>query len=125
MLSFDVGARQQPAELTVAFKVLAQEQQPKWLMRIGSVFEIDIGADNGLYARRNRLTVKLYHPEEVVQVGQRNGGHSLGSGGSGQIRDADNAVGQRELGMNPKMDEGHVHGLNFYSVDCLGKAICN
>src|SRR3989344_2145325 len=125
MLSFDVRARQQPAELTVTFKVLTQKQQPEWLMRIGGVFEVNIGANEGFYAHRHRLTAKFYGSEEVVQVGQGNGRHPLRPGGSKQLRNANNTVGQRKLGVNPKMDEGHTHGLNPYSVDDLGKTICN
>ena len=119
-LALGVGQRDQLGQVAVARIVLDQQGEPLGRLARRALLQPHIGADDGLDAGRLGGLVELHHREQVVQVGDRGGGKLQLRGPRGQRRahpatlalgrlHANDAVRQRELGVQPKVVEARSH----------------
>ena len=108
VLVLEPGARQELGQPEIARARLREQQQPVGLVALGLVGNPDIAADDGLHARRARRLVELDHAEDVGEVGHRQGRHAVRGGPRDGFVDAHDPVGDRELAVEPKVDEGGI-----------------
>ena len=108
VLVLEPGAREELGQPEIARARLREQQQPVRLVALGLVRDPDIAADDGLHARRARGLVELDHAEDVGEVGDRQGRHAVRGGPRDGFVDAHDPVGDGELAVEPKVDEGGI-----------------
>ena len=121
-LPFAVGARYQPGQVAVAGLVLHQQGHAFGGVRVTELLQRDIGTDDRLDAGALGQLVELDHREQVVLIGDGHGwqaelgreaGQGLHIGARALARrrlDANQAVDQREFGVQMKVDEHQAGG---------------
>ena len=110
MLVLHVGAREQAAHLTVTFTVLADQQHATGFVALELVLHPGIDPNDGLDPLVACALVELHHAEQVDQIGNAQGGHAVSVRAGNRLIDLDDAVGDRILGMQSKMDEARRQG---------------
>src|SRR2546423_9785035 len=108
VLVLEPGAGQELGQPEIARARLREQQQPVRLVALGLVRDPDVAADDGLHARRARGLVELDHAEDVGEVGDRQGRHAVRGGPRDGFVDAHDPVGDGELAVEPKVDEGGI-----------------
>ncbi|GIX22595.1 MAG: hypothetical protein KatS3mg121_1378 [Gammaproteobacteria bacterium] len=111
LLALTVGAGEQHGELPVAFAVSAQQAQA---MRAPGrlALDPDVGPDQRLDAGGQRRAVELHQGEQIAFVGEGDRRHAGIAHGGDQLRDADDAVGQRILAVHAQMNERSAHAFS-------------
>ena len=119
VLVLEVGAAQEVGQTPVARAGADEEQQAVRLVALGFVRDPDVAADDRLEAGFPRALVEVDHAEHVGEVGERERAHAVGRRARDRVVDPHDPVDDRELAVQPKMDEG---GLRHGGVDA-GAAI--
>ena len=116
-LAFAVRARHQPSQVAVAGRVLDQQGQAFRAIGITVFLQRHVGTDDRLDAGAFGQLVELHHREQVVLIGHGDGRQAELGGKAGQglhvgaralarrRLDANQAVDQREFGVQVKVDE--------------------
>ena len=94
VLTGEVAARQQARQLAITLVILRQQHQPVRAGGRGRIAHPQLGAGQGLDARRLRRAVELDQPEEIAQIGERHGRHAVGAQGRHQRLEADEPINQ-------------------------------
>src|SRR5262249_23414842 len=110
-LSFEPGARDEPREVAIALDVLAQQRDARGAVLVARFANAQVDADDRLHAARDRRAVELNHREQVVLVGDADGGHARRRHRVDEFVDAHHAVDERVLSVQPKMYEARCHTL--------------
>ena len=116
LLPLEVGTRDQPREIAVTALRLAQQREARGRLPLALLAQQQIDADQRLHARLERLAIELHHREQIVLVGHRDRRHARGGDRRDQLRHPHHAVAQRELGVQPQVNEALCHrrlGLVF------------
>ncbi len=82
-------------------------------MVIGNVCQPHVRTDYGFNTGRDRRLIELCRAENVAKIGKRHGRHRRRGGGGAQLGNANDAIGERKLGMNPQMDKRSAHEVNL------------
>jgi len=119
VLVLQPGARQQLGQPEIPGARLHQQKQAVRLVALGLVGDPDVAADDRLHARGARRLVELDHAEHVGEVGDRQRRHAVRGRALDRVVDAHDPVGDRELAVEPKVDEGGIRhrgnsGRKFY-----------
>ena len=101
MLVRQVRPRQPLAELEVADAIGAQQQRAERRIALRRVRDPDVAAGDRLDARAARRRVELDQAEQVGEVGQRQRRHGVVRGCAHRVVDANGAVGDRVLAVEP------------------------
>jgi len=101
-------ARQELRELQIAGARLGEQQQPVGFVALGFVADPDIAADDRLHADGTRRLVEFDHAEDVGEVGDRQRRHAVRRRALDGLVDAHDPVGDGELAVEPKVDEGGI-----------------
>ena len=109
-----VGAREPLGELQIALARLGEQQHPERLVALGIVRHPHIAADDRLDALGARGAVELDEPEHVAEIGHRQRRHGVRRCRRHGVVDAQRAVGDRVLAVQPQMDETRcAHWMTF------------
>jgi hypothetical protein len=100
-----VGTRQQLAQLPVALPRANQQQQSIRTIGIAFVGNEDIAAEQRLDSLATCRRVELDQTEDIRQIGERQSRHAVAACASKRITETDDAVGNRILTVQAKMDE--------------------
>ena len=120
MLVVQACAGEQFAQAVVADAVLHQHEQAEGLVAVLVVGDPQVGAEDGLDPGLARGAVEAHRPEHVGQVREREGALAVGGGGLHRIVQAHDAVGDRELGVQPEVDEGRNGSLGHRGILASG-----
>ena len=100
-----IGLGHQFTQIAVTGARLAQQQQAVRLVTIGFIFDPDIATDDRLDALAARSTVKLYHAEDVGQIGQRQRRHAVRFRRGNRVINPRDPVGDRVFAVQAEMDK--------------------
>ena len=111
VLVLEVGAAEQVGEPEVAGARADEEEQAMRLVAVGFVRDPDVAADDRLDAVLPRALVEVDHAEDVGEIGERERPHAVGGRAGDRVVDPHDPVDDRELAVEPEMDEGRLrHG---------------
>ena len=104
-----VAAGQQSAELPEPRVVHRDQCQPTRGNIVRFLLEWHVDTDERLDARRDRGAVEAHHAEQVRTIGDGHGGHAQCLRPFDERADPQDAVDERELGVQVQMDEAGAH----------------
>ena len=105
MLVLQERPRQQRAQVEIAATVLHQQQQAVWIVALGLVGDPDIASQDRLDPAPARSLVEADRSKEVGAVGEGERSLPVRRSPGHCVVDADDAVDDRELRVQTKMDE--------------------
>ncbi|ERJ36251.1 hypothetical protein L810_0713 [Burkholderia sp. AU4i] len=100
--------RQQLAEIQVADLVLDEQQQPRRLVAVVGIGDPDVAAGDRLDALAAGFLVETDEAECVAEIGERERALTVRGRRLDDVVNAHDAVGNREFGVNAKMDEAGI-----------------
>ena len=97
--------RQQFAQVEITALVFHQQQQTRRLVAICWIGDPYVAAGDGFYALAARFLVEPDEAESIAEIGQCERALTVFGSGFNDVVKAHDAVGNREFGVNTKMDK--------------------
>ena len=100
--------RQEFAQVQITALILDEQEQTRGLVAIRWIGDPDVAAGNGLHALAARFLVEPDEAECIAEIGQRERALAVLGCGLDDVVKAHDAVGNREFGVNTKMDKAGI-----------------